>query len=90
MVQMLIPACALCRHTLVTLAHTHTPTQLSFQPGPGDASIYRDPQVFALAWLSLWTPITCLEHFAEDIRGRILLDLLNEPSRLGSGGVGWR
>jgi hypothetical protein len=51
--------------------------------------VHHDTDVFALAWLSLWTPITCLDTFSADIRGRLLLDLLNEPSRL-DGGVGWR
>jgi hypothetical protein len=62
--------------------------QLSYQPGPGEL-VHTDREVFALAWLSLWTPLTCLDNFSADIRGRLLLDLLNEPSRL-SGGLGWR
>lgn len=62
--------------------------QLTYQPLPGEV-VHHDREAFALAWLSLWTPITCLGNFGSDIRGRLLLDLLNEPSRL-SGGMGWR
>lgn len=62
--------------------------QLSYKPVPGE-TVHQDRDVFALAWLSLWTPITCLDNFSADIRGRLMLDLLNEPSRL-NGGIGWR
>ena len=51
--------------------------------------MHTDREVFALAWLSLWTPLTCLDNFSADIRGRLLLDLLHEPSRL-NGGMAWR
>lgn len=61
--------------------------QLTYQPLPGEAA-HEDRKAFALAWLSLWTRITCLENFSADIRGRLLLDLLNQPSR-HSGGMGW-
>jgi hypothetical protein len=62
--------------------------QLTYEPGPGEV-VHHNTEAFALAWLSLWTPITCLDTFSADMRGRLLLDLLNEPSRLGRG-VGWR
>lgn len=55
---------------------------------PGEL-VHRDLELFALAWLSLWTPLTCLDNFAADVRGRVMLDLLHQPSKL-SGGMGWR
>jgi hypothetical protein len=62
--------------------------QLDYHPEADDTTAL-DTQDFARAWMYTWATITCLPNFASDIRGRILLDLLNEPDRAGGVGLGW-
>jgi hypothetical protein len=45
-----------------------------------------DPDTFAKKWWMLWTAITCLPNYQTDLKGRILLDLLNEPDEYS---LGW-
>lgn len=47
--------------------------------------VLRDPGVFASKWRSLWSAFNCLPNFSSDLRGRVLLDLLNEPDEYGMG-----
>ncbi|KAF6265117.1 glycoside hydrolase superfamily [Scenedesmus sp. NREL 46B-D3] len=61
---------------------------LDYHPEAGDTTPLH-AQDFARAWMYTWATITCLPNFASDIRGRILLDLLNEPDSAGSVGLGW-
>uniref|UniRef100_A0A383VF90 Glycoside hydrolase family 5 domain-containing protein n=1 Tax=Tetradesmus obliquus TaxID=3088 RepID=A0A383VF90_TETOB len=61
---------------------------LDYHPDASDATPL-DAQDFARAWMYTWATITCLPNFASDIRGRILLDLLNEPDKAGGVGLGW-
>lgn len=49
------------------------------------------PEKFAYAWLNTWASVACLPNFAPDIRGRVILDLLNEPDMALEGrGVHWQ
>jgi hypothetical protein len=50
-----------------------------------------DPEKFAGAWLGAWANVTCLPNFGPDLKGRVVLDLLNEPDTLlGGRGVHWQ
>jgi hypothetical protein len=42
-----------------------------------------DPDSFARKWRGLWSAFTCLPNFSSDLKGRIFLDLLNEPDEYG-------
>lgn len=68
--------------------NAHASPQLDYHPDASDATPL-DAQDFARAWMYTWATITCLPNFASDIRGRILLDLLNEPNKAGGVGLGW-
>lgn len=59
---------------------------LSYKPSSSDDVALRSAPAFAQAWLQLWATLTCLPTFSRDIRGRLLLDLLNEPDSVG---VSW-
>jgi len=41
------------------------------------------PAGFAAAWVALWRRVACLPNYEADLRGRLLLDLMNEPDALG-------
>lgn len=62
--------------------------QLDYHPDPAD-TLALDVEDFARAWTYTWAAVACLPNFASDIRGRLLLDLLNEPDKAGPAGVGW-
>jgi hypothetical protein len=65
------------------------PPQLDYHPSPADP-LPADPVAFASAWLGTWANVTCLPNFAPDIKGRVLLGLLNEPdAALDGRGVHW-
>lgn len=59
---------------------------LSYKPRSADDVQLRSAQGFAQAWLQLWATLTCLPTYARDIRGRLLLDLVDEPD---GAGIGW-
>lgn len=42
-----------------------------------------DRQQYIDSWASLWRTVTSLPNYAHDLRGRVFLDLLNEPDALG-------
>ncbi|KAI8476261.1 MAG: hypothetical protein J3K34DRAFT_272387 [Monoraphidium minutum] len=63
---------------------------LDYHP-PATDPLPAAPKDFAYAWLKTWAAITCLPNFADDIRGRVVLDLLNEPDlALGGRGIHWQ
>jgi len=50
-----------------------------------------DAVKFARSWLTTWSNITCLPNFATDVKGRVILDLLNEPDLVLNGrGLHWQ
>eukprot|EP00878_Enallax_costatus_P027272 GHUV01029339.1.p1 GENE.GHUV01029339.1~~GHUV01029339.1.p1 ORF type:complete len:405 (+),score=112.96 GHUV01029339.1:130-1344(+) len=61
---------------------------LDYHPDPTD-TLALDVETFARAWTYTWAAVACLPNFASDIRGRLLLDLLNEPDKIGTAGLGW-
>jgi hypothetical protein len=38
---------------------------------------------FVDGWKWLWGALRCLDNFEQDIKGRLFLDLLNEPDSMG-------
>lgn len=42
-----------------------------------------DRQQYVERWAALWRAVTSLPGYAQDLCGRVLLDLLNEPDALG-------
>lgn len=56
--------------------------QLDYHPTANDTLAY-SARDFARAWMYTWATIACLPNFASDIRGRLILDLVNEPDKLG-------
>lgn len=62
--------------------------QLDYHPDPAD-HLALEVEGFARAWVHTWAAITCLPNFSSDIRGRLILDLLNEPDKVGPTGIGW-
>jgi hypothetical protein len=62
--------------------------QLDYHPGSEDRLAW-DVETFAASWLNLWASLTCLENFSSDLRHRVLLDLINEPDKLGGEGIKW-
>jgi len=65
-----------------------TALQLDYHPTLDDPTAL-NIQKFAESWLVLWAAVTCLPNFSTDIRGRILLDLLNDPGSIGPHGISW-
>eukprot|EP00878_Enallax_costatus_P046652 GHUV01056898.1.p1 GENE.GHUV01056898.1~~GHUV01056898.1.p1 ORF type:complete len:373 (+),score=85.73 GHUV01056898.1:368-1486(+) len=61
---------------------------IDYHPHDTEMEYLRDPNIFANKWRSLWSAFTCLPNFSTDIKGRILLDLLNEPDEYGMGWSG--
>eukprot|EP00775_Hariotina_reticulata_P008523 gene8523-8705_t len=61
---------------------------LDYHPTPDDPTAMNVKE-FAESWLILWAAVTCLPNFSTDIRGRVLLDLLNDPDKLGLSGISW-
>ena len=49
-----------------------------------------DPDTFSKKWVTLWTALTCLPNYSSDLKGRVLLDLLNEPDEYNMGWSGGR
>eukprot|EP00882_Tetradesmus_deserticola_P020519 GHRQ01022168.1.p1 GENE.GHRQ01022168.1~~GHRQ01022168.1.p1 ORF type:complete len:446 (+),score=144.07 GHRQ01022168.1:920-2257(+) len=54
------------------------PHGVDLEPG-----VLETEQNFASAWLRVWKALTCLPNYEKDIKGRMLLDLLNEPDGVG-------
>uniref|UniRef100_A0A383W3T8 Glycoside hydrolase family 5 domain-containing protein n=1 Tax=Tetradesmus obliquus TaxID=3088 RepID=A0A383W3T8_TETOB len=50
------------------------PHGIDLEPG-----VLETEQNFASAWLRVWKALTCLPNYEKDIKGRVLLDVLNEP-----------
>lgn len=42
-----------------------------------------DTRDFVGNWTQVWRAVTCLPNFQQDLKGRIFLDLLNEPDSIG-------
>ena len=38
---------------------------------------------FVDSWKWLWSALSCLDNFEQDIKGRLFLDLMNEPDSMG-------
>jgi len=38
---------------------------------------------FAAKWAEVWKAVVCLPRFSEDLSGRVIADILNEPDMLG-------
>ena len=71
--------------------HTHTLPQLDYHPSSASDATPFDVERFARSWLNTWATLACLPNFSDDLRGRLLLDLLNEPDATGGGrGVHWQ
>ncbi len=55
--------------------------------GSSGQSLERDAIVTAAAfagrWAEVWRAAACLPRFSEDISGRLIIDILNEPDMLG-------
>jgi hypothetical protein len=41
--------------------------------------VLRDPAVFADKWRGVGAALRCLPNFSEDLNGRVMFDILNEP-----------
>lgn len=67
----------------------HLP-QIDYHPHLTELQYLSDPDTFARKWYGLWTAITCLPNYLSDLKGRLLLDLLNEPDEYNLGWSGGR
>uniref|UniRef100_A0A383VWA1 Glycoside hydrolase family 5 domain-containing protein n=1 Tax=Tetradesmus obliquus TaxID=3088 RepID=A0A383VWA1_TETOB len=61
---------------------------VDYHPHETEMAVLADPDSFARKWRGLWSAFTCLPNFASDLKGRVFLDLLNEPDELGMGWSG--
>lgn len=64
--------------------------QVDYHPHLSELQYLSDPDTFARKWSSLWHAITCLPNYHSDLKGRLLLDLLNEPDEYNLGWAGGR
>jgi hypothetical protein len=67
------------------VAMSYHPTGASGRDADRSAADSWGPAGFAAAWLALWRRVSCLPNFGADLKGRLLLDLMNEPDALGMG-----
>jgi hypothetical protein len=52
--------------------------------GPGTAEEHsRSPAALVAGWRRVWRTLACLPSFGSDIKGRVFIDILNEPDCLG-------
>jgi hypothetical protein len=66
------------------------PVQVDYHPHLKELEFLSDADTFARKWWTLWTAITCLPNYTTDLKGRVLLDLLNEPDEYNLGWNGGR
>lgn len=64
--------------------------QIDYHPHLTELSILSDADTFAKKWYTLWAALTCLPNYQTDLKGRLLLDLLNEPDEYNLGWSGGR
>ena len=57
---------------------------LDYQPMGTEYQPY-DINTFANEWVKLWSAVSCLPNFDSDLKGRIFIDLMNEPDSMGMG-----
>jgi hypothetical protein len=57
--------------------------QVDYHPHETEMAYLADPDTFARKWRGLWSAFTCLPNFSSDLKGRVFLDLLNEPDEYG-------
>jgi hypothetical protein len=51
---------------------------LDYHPEPGNVEpVTESVDMFSNNWLRLWSGLTCLPNFKEDLQGRVFLDLMN-------------
>lgn len=63
---------------------------MDYHPHLSELSILSDPDIFARQWYGLWSAFTCLPNYQSDLKGRVLLDLLNQPDEYNLGWAGGR
>jgi len=55
---------------------------LDYHPMGNEYTSY-DAGAFVGNWTTVWRAVTCLPNFQSDLKGRVFLDLLNEPDSIG-------
>lgn len=56
---------------------------VDYHPRGVDQAVYTNTTNFSQAWSSLWSYMMALPNFEDDIRGRVFLELFNEPDHEG-------
>ena len=51
----------------------------------GQESTSHDAKDFVANWKWVWSKFACLPNFSEDMKGRLFVDILNEPDSQGQG-----
>jgi len=49
----------------------------------GEEQYANDPKVFVQKWRDLWLSITRMPDFTKNLKGRVLIDIMNEPDSMG-------
>lgn len=57
--------------------------QIDYHPHDQEEMYLNDPETFAKKWRYLWAAFNCLPGFDSNLKGRVFLDLLNEPDEYG-------